>query len=88
MDNCIMSLTCTFVIVDAPSSFSPFVEFKEKTQQWKLLGEYLAFFYDEYYSKGLLFSPGLCFSSCCSLERNTNRAVNSMVRHFLFFSLS
>ncbi|XP_068016134.1 nuclear factor related to kappa-B-binding protein isoform X3 [Melanerpes formicivorus] len=23
---------------DAPSSFSPFVEFKEKTQQWKLLG--------------------------------------------------
>lgn len=22
-----------------PSSFSPFVEFKEKTQQWKLLGE-------------------------------------------------
>lgn len=47
-----MSLTCTFVIVDAPSSFSPFVEFKEKTQQWKLLGEYLAFFYDGYYSKG------------------------------------
>ncbi|NXS85131.1 NFRKB protein, partial [Erpornis zantholeuca] len=30
----------TFVIVDAPSSFSPFVEFKEKTQQWKLLGSY------------------------------------------------
>ncbi|KAF2988330.1 hypothetical protein EK904_008740, partial [Melospiza melodia maxima] len=25
---------------DAPSSFSPFVEFKEKTQQWKLLGSY------------------------------------------------
>ncbi|NWI38892.1 NFRKB protein, partial [Picathartes gymnocephalus] len=25
---------------DAPSSFSPFVEFKEKTQQWKLLGDY------------------------------------------------
>ncbi|NXY21396.1 NFRKB protein, partial [Atrichornis clamosus] len=25
---------------DAPSSFSPFVEFKEKTQQWKLLGTY------------------------------------------------
>ncbi|NWX25593.1 NFRKB protein, partial [Notiomystis cincta] len=25
---------------DAPSSFSPFVEFKEKTQQWKLLGNY------------------------------------------------
>uniref|UniRef100_A0A8C3VEC7 Nuclear factor related to kappaB binding protein n=1 Tax=Catharus ustulatus TaxID=91951 RepID=A0A8C3VEC7_CATUS len=24
----------------APSSFSPFVEFKEKTQQWKLLGTY------------------------------------------------
>ncbi|XP_008496724.2 LOW QUALITY PROTEIN: nuclear factor related to kappa-B-binding protein [Calypte anna] len=23
---------------DAPSSFSPFVEFKEKTQQWKLIG--------------------------------------------------
>lgn len=22
-----------------PSSFSPFVEFKEKTQQWKLLGK-------------------------------------------------
>lgn len=80
-----MSLTCTFVIVDAPSSFSPFVEFKEKTQKWKLLGEYLVFFYDMYYSKGLLFSPGLYFSSFCSLERNTNRAVNSMVRHFLFF---
>ncbi|NWH73018.1 NFRKB protein, partial [Piaya cayana] len=25
---------------DIPSSFSPFVEFKEKTQQWKLLGSY------------------------------------------------
>nr|XP_054503321.1 nuclear factor related to kappa-B-binding protein isoform X5 [Agelaius phoeniceus] len=25
---------------DAPSSFSPFVEFKEKTQQWKLVGSY------------------------------------------------
>ncbi|XP_071625049.1 nuclear factor related to kappa-B-binding protein isoform X3 [Heliangelus exortis] len=25
-------------LTDAPSSFSPFVEFKEKTQQWKLLG--------------------------------------------------
>ncbi|XP_056365436.1 nuclear factor related to kappa-B-binding protein isoform X3 [Oenanthe melanoleuca] len=25
---------------DAPSSCSPFVEFKEKTQQWKLLGSY------------------------------------------------
>ncbi|NXX94382.1 NFRKB protein, partial [Centropus bengalensis] len=25
---------------DVPSSFSPFVEFKEKTQQWKLLGSY------------------------------------------------
>ncbi|NXD29108.1 NFRKB protein, partial [Spelaeornis formosus] len=25
---------------DAPSSFLPFVEFKEKTQQWKLLGDY------------------------------------------------
>ncbi|NXG04969.1 NFRKB protein, partial [Sakesphorus luctuosus] len=30
-----VSLTCTFSIVDAP-----FVEFKEKTQQWKLLGTY------------------------------------------------
>ncbi|XP_017593825.1 PREDICTED: nuclear factor related to kappa-B-binding protein [Corvus brachyrhynchos] len=25
---------------DVPSSFSPFVEFKEKTQQWKLVGSY------------------------------------------------
>lgn len=80
-----MSLRCTFVIVDAPSSFSPFVEFKEKTQQWKLLGEYLVFFYDVYYSKGLLFSPGLYFSSCCSPDRNTNRTVNFMVKNFLFF---
>lgn len=87
LDSCIVSLTCTFVIVDAPSSFSPFVEFKEKTQQWKLLGEYLVLFYDVYYSKSLLFSPGLCFSSCCSLERSINRAVNSMVWHFLLAEL-
>lgn len=40
-----------FFIVDVPSSFSPFVEFKEKTQQWKLLGECLV----------LLFSLELSF---------------------------
>lgn len=83
LDNCMMSLTCTFFIVDVPSSFSPFVEFKEKTQQWKLLGEYLVLFYDFYYSKGWLFSPGLYFSACCSPERKTSRAVNSLVRPFL-----
>uniref|UniRef100_A0A8C3JJY4 Nuclear factor related to kappa-B-binding protein n=1 Tax=Calidris pygmaea TaxID=425635 RepID=A0A8C3JJY4_9CHAR len=44
---------------DVPSSFSPFVEFKEKTQQWKLLGEYLVLFCDFYYSKGT--DGALCF---------------------------
>lgn len=35
---CVMILNCASLFVDVPSSFSPFVEFKEKTQQWKLLG--------------------------------------------------
>lgn len=82
LDDRMMSLTCTFFIVDVPSSFSPFVEFKEKTQQWKLLGEYLVLFYDFFYSRGWLFSPGLYFPACCSPERKTSRAVNTLVRPF------
>lgn len=68
-----MSLTQALFIVDVPSSFSPYVEFKEKTQQWKLLSEYFMFFCDLYSSKGLLFSPGLYFS---------DRSVNSLVGPF------
>ena len=83
LDDCMMSLTCTFSIADVPSSFSPFVEFKEKTQQWKLLGEYLVLCYDFCYSKGWFFSPGLNFWACWSPERRTNRALNSLVRPFL-----
>uniref|UniRef100_A0A8C3PKA0 Nuclear factor related to kappa-B-binding protein n=1 Tax=Calidris pygmaea TaxID=425635 RepID=A0A8C3PKA0_9CHAR len=67
---------------DVPSSFSPFVEFKEKTQQWKLLGEYLVLFCDFYYSKGWLFSPGLYFLARCT-PMKTSRAVNWVVRPFL-----
>lgn len=74
-----VSLTCAFFIADVPASFSPFVEFKEKTQQWKLLGEYLVLYCDSYCSKGSLFSPGLDFPTCCSLERKTSRAVNSFL---------
>lgn len=83
LDDCMMSLTCTFFIVDVPSSFSPFVEFKEKTQQWKLLGEFLVLFYEFCYSTGWLLSPGLYFPACCSPERKTSGAVNSFVRPFL-----
>lgn len=83
LDDCMMSLTCTFFIVDVPSSFSPFVEFKEKTQQWKLLGELLVLFYDFCWSMGWLLSPELYFPACCSPERKTSGAVNSFVMPFL-----
>lgn len=68
----VMALTCTISIADVPSSFSPFVEFKEKTQQWKLLGEYLLLLCF-CCSQGWLFSPGLHFQLAAA-QREVSRA--------------
>lgn len=74
---CVMFLNCTSFFVDVPSSFSPFVEFKEKTQQWKLLGN-LHF--------SMIFTVvKLFYSPCCSPEMKFSRSIISVVRPFVFF---